>query len=95
MCPTAAMVLKYVGCMNWVNALKNIVTLKNKPIIKGAIMECPECGMSLERHDTLYSNINTARAKIGQHTGDVYCCEDCELCWVDDFLSGTVREWSY
>ena len=58
-------------------------------------MECPECGLELEVHDTLYSNINTHRAKVGQHTGNVYKCADCEQCFVDDFLSGTVHEWSY
>ena len=58
-------------------------------------MKCPECGIKLEICDTLYSNINTSRAKDGQHTGDVYRCKDCDQYFVDDFLSGTVHEWNY
>lgn len=58
-------------------------------------MECPECQKELEIHDTTYSNINTHRAKIGQHTGDIYKCEDCEQCWIDNKLTGNIESWSY
>ncbi len=58
-------------------------------------LECLGCGSVLYVHDTLYSNINTSRAVVGQHTGNVFKCEDCECYWVDDFLSGSVHEWGY
>lgn len=48
--------------------------------------ECPDCGKPMYKHDTTYSNINTHRARIGQHTGDVYKCEDCEVQWLENFL---------
>lgn len=58
-------------------------------------MECPECGIEMEQHDTTYSNVNTLRAKIGQHTGDIYECENCGQNYIDDFLTNTVRPWDY
>ena len=58
-------------------------------------MICPDCENEMgEPSDTTYSNIKTKRAEIGQHTGDIYKCETCELCWIDDFLSGSeLRVW--
>jgi len=61
----------------------------------GAKMECPECKKELEIHDTTYSNISTYRSTIGQHTGDIYKCEDCEHYWIDNKLNGKVEPWSY
>lgn len=55
-------------------------------------MECLECGKELDRHDTTYSNTGKTN---GQHTGDIYKCEDCELCFIDDFLTKQYRHWSY
>lgn len=45
--------------------------------------------------DTTYSNINTERASEGQHTGDIYTCEDCEQHFVENFLTGNFEGWSY
>jgi len=58
-------------------------------------MECPECNSEMEQTDTTYSNINTKRAYIGQHTGDIYWCEKCETHYIDDFLIGKLVGWSY
>ncbi len=56
------------------------------------MIHCPECNKELEEVvDTTYSNINSERAKIGQHTGDIYRCDDCEKRWLDNFLSGRVE----
>ena len=59
-------------------------------------VDCIHCGKELEEvHDTTYSNINTERAYKGQHTGNIYFCEDCELMTIDNFLSGRTEPWSY
>jgi len=53
-------------------------------------MECPDCGKDMgDPTDTIYSNVDTKRASVGQHTGDIYTCENCEIRWLDDFLSRT------
>lgn len=57
-------------------------------------MECPECGEDMgEPIDTTYSNTNTKRVTVGQHTGDIYRCEFCEIRWIDNFLSGRMEQW--
>jgi len=56
---------------------------------------CLECGKELDIHDTTYSNINTERTKIDQHTGNIYKCEDCGMCFIDNFLTGKIERWSY
>lgn len=56
-------------------------------------MTCPECGSEMVQVDTTYSNINTARATVGQHTGDVYHCDCCEELYLDNFLSGQIEAW--
>lgn len=58
-------------------------------------MECPECKREMEQTDTTYSNIDTHRARTGQHTGDIYTCEVCELNFIDNLLTGKVEGWSY
>lgn len=58
-------------------------------------MECPECGKEMILHDSTYSNINTDRAKVGQHTGYIYRCEDCEQDYIDDFLINRLYCWCY
>lgn len=59
-------------------------------------INCTECGNWLEDvHDTTYSNMNTKRCYDGQHTGDIYRCEDCDVLWIDDFLTNTVHYWNY
>ncbi len=43
-----------------------------KPVLCEGL-ECPDCGgCKVEQNDTTYSNVNTSRAKIGQHTGNIY-----------------------
>ncbi len=59
------------------------------------MINCPDCGKELEISDTTYSNINTKRAHEGEKTGDIYFCETCETHWIDDYLDGKVRPWSY
>jgi hypothetical protein len=57
-------------------------------------MNCPDCGAEMgDPVDTTYSNVTTGRARVGQHTGDIYSCEKCELRWLDDFLSQKVVVW--
>ena len=57
-------------------------------------MECPYCGTEIgDPVGTTYSIIKTKRAEVGQHTGDIYKCDKCEVRWLDDFLSGHVDEW--
>jgi predicted RNA-binding Zn-ribbon protein involved in translation (DUF1610 family) len=58
-------------------------------------MDCMNCGKELDIHDTTYSNINTYRASIGQHTGDIYKCDDCEIYFIDNKLTGIIEPWSY
>lgn len=57
-------------------------------------LDCPECGRNMgERVDTTYSNVNTPRADKGEHTGDIFRCDSCEIRWIDDFLENTLRQW--
>ncbi|OGO02706.1 MAG: hypothetical protein A2Y91_02055 [Chloroflexi bacterium RBG_13_54_8] len=45
--------------------------------------QCPDCGADMgDPVDTTYSNMKTMRCSIGQHTGDIYSCEKCELRWL-------------
>lgn len=55
-------------------------------------LECPDCGGCMEQNDTTYSNVNTSRAKIGQHTGNIYFCETCENHWLENFLNNSKLE---
>jgi hypothetical protein len=57
-------------------------------------MNCPDCGSDMgDPVDTTYSNITTTRASVGQHTGDIYSCEECEIRWLDDCLARRVVVW--
>jgi len=57
---------------------------------------CPECNSCMEQTDTVYSNINTSRATVGQHTGNIYTCSVCEIHWLENFLNKSKLEvWSY
>lgn len=58
-------------------------------------MDCLDCSKEMELTDTTYSNINTLKAVVGDHTGDIYFCEHCDKHFIDDFLCGYVREWNY
>lgn len=58
-------------------------------------INCPCCGNELyEIVDTTYSNYQSKRCYEGQHTGNIYYCEDCELSVIDDFLDDCVRVWN-
>ena len=50
-------------------------------------MKCPDCNIEIEKVNTTYSNMNTERAKIGQHTGNIYKCEQCENHYLENFLN--------
>ena len=57
-------------------------------------MNCPECDSEMgEPVDTTYSNINTERASKGQHTGNIYWCEQCECHYLDNFLTHQTYPW--
>lgn len=56
-------------------------------------MTCPECGNEMVQIDTTYSNINTSRTTVGQHTCDIYHCDYCEESYLDNFLSGQIEAW--
>jgi hypothetical protein len=57
---------------------------------------CPKCNSCMEQTDTVYSNINTSRATVGQHTGNIYTCTVCEIHWLENFLNKSKLEgWSY
>ena len=59
-------------------------------------MVCPNCGFDMgDPVDTTYSNIETKRASVGQHTGNIYWCDKCEVRWLDDFLSLDIYQWSF
>lgn len=58
-------------------------------------MECPICEKEIPLVDTTYSNIDTKRASVGQHTGDIYVCEDCEQHFIDNFLTGNFEVFGY
>ena len=61
-------------------------------------MNCYHCDKELNNediHDTTYSNVNTGRASVGQHTGDIYKCPECEQYTLDNFLSCKLEPWSY
>lgn len=55
-------------------------------------LECPDCGGEMDQNDTTYSNIKTGRAEVGQHTGDIYFCEKCEISWLENFLNNSKLE---
>lgn len=57
------------------------------------MMQCPDCGKDLDEPcDTTYSNINTKRASVGQHTGDIYECDVCDKRWIDNFLTKRIEK---
>lgn len=57
-------------------------------------IQCPTCENELvDIHDTTYSNISTSRCNAGDHTGDIYVCEECDERWLDNFLTGGIEEW--
>ena len=57
-------------------------------------MECPDCNEEMgDPVDTTRSNVETKRTKVGQHTGDIYRCEKCEIAWIDDFLTQRMHVW--
>lgn len=58
-------------------------------------MNCPGCNEELEVHDTTYSNITTSRCNAGDHTGNIYRCEECDEDWLDNFLTGEIEPWTY
>ena len=60
-------------------------------------IECAHCGHEItsEPHDTTYANYTNYRVEKGQHTGDIYKCDECEGLTIDDFLDNVVRGWSY
>lgn len=58
-------------------------------------MNCTNCKQEMEQTDTTYSNMNTDRAKVGQHTGNIYTCEPCGLHVLENLLTDSIEPWSY
>ena len=58
-------------------------------------MECPDCGKEMECIDTTFSNVNTEYCKKGDHTGNIYRCDICQIFWIDDFLSNKIHPFHY
>ena len=59
--------------------------IRNNLDVDGGLIKC-------EAYDTTYSNVNTSRARIGQHTGNIYFCETCENHWLENFLNNSKLE---
>jgi len=55
-------------------------------------MDCPECNLEMYVHDTTYSNINTKRCRVGDHTGNIWKCDKCEDSYLENFLNGNCLE---
>ena len=49
----------------------------------------------MEFIEPVHSNYNSSRATKGQHTGDVYKCENCDEIYLDDFLCNELRVFNY
>lgn len=58
-------------------------------------MDCPVCNNEMEFIEPVHSNYNSSRATKGQHTGDVYKCENCDEIYLDDFLCNELRVFNY
>jgi len=59
------------------------------------MIKCQYCDDDLEDRVYLkYSNVNSSRAKVGQHIGNIYYCEYCDQHWLDNFLTGTLEPWN-
>jgi len=58
-------------------------------------LPCPICNNKMEQIDTTYSNVDTSRSNVGQHTGDIYECHICNRLFIDNMLNGRVEDWSY
>jgi phage FluMu protein Com len=59
-------------------------------------INCIECDKELaEVHDTTYSNVTTHRCNVGDHTGNIYKCDDCDILIIDDFLNHDIYEWIF
>ncbi len=45
--------------------------------------------------DTTYCNYNSRYAKKGEHTGDIYYCEECNQHYLDNYLNNKLETWNY
>ena len=60
------------------------------------MIQCPDCKKELDEIiDTTTSNHTNEKVNAGQHTGDIYKCDDCEKEYIDDHVNNIVREWRY
>ena len=59
------------------------------------MMECPDCNKVMPLIDTTYCNYESPRAYKGQHTGDIYECEECEALYIYSYLRGCLEPWAY
>jgi len=74
--------------------LKNQNPNDAKPLLCDGL-PCPECSKVMEQVDTTYSNTKTSRSEVGQHTGDIYFCTQCEQNYIDNLLTSNIEAWSY
>lgn len=54
-------------------------------------MKCPKCKNEMRFIEETHNNYATDRAIKGERTGDVYACDYCKKLYLDDFLSGELR----
>jgi len=57
--------------------------------------KCPECNNEMEIIDETYCNYNSPKANKGEHTGNIYRCDNCEQDYLDDFLSSKLIIWNW
>lgn len=58
-------------------------------------MKCFNCSNKIILEDTTYCNYNSRYAKKGEHTGDIYYCEECNQHYLDNYLNNKLETWNY
>ena len=95
----AGLITKNLIMKTELNKNEKLSTEQETPPIANVLLcdglSCPDCGGFMEQNDTTYSNVNTSRAKLGQHTGDIYFCEHCEHHYIDNLITGNFESFSY
>jgi len=59
-------------------------------------MECPECGADMGEPvgKTFCNHPEYKFVKMGEHTGNIYKCENCKEYWLDNFINGFLERWT-
>jgi hypothetical protein len=53
-------------------------------------IECPDCRGCMDIVDSTFS---TEVETMGQQTGDIYYCEECEQYYLNNFKENKLQEW--